>query len=213
MGIAKASRAPKETKAVRSLSPTTRLAMTFREIEIEGRKDWRNCWIFAQFAADEGDEDMVRVMETYKGLKNKERVSATPEFVCDLAGVNPNDFAAEIFRAYLSYSGDAGNLIAAAAHPKVVGATVKNAMTAKGHQDRRMLLDHAGFLPQKQGGGIHVNASANADSKTANVILPNELPTMESDTIRFTRSLKSNTTSQTIDAQVIAPAPVLPLGQ
>lgn len=74
-----------------------------------------------------------------------------------------------------------------------------------------MMLDHAGFLPQKQGGGIHVNASANADLKTANVILPNELPTMEADTMRFTRILKSNE-SQAIEAPATA-SPVLPLGQ
>ena len=186
MAAAVTTRAPKE---VAPLKPSTRLTLTFRELSVEGKKDWRHCFLFARHAA-ENDEEMAKVMAAYDGLKKRERAAATPEFVCDLAGVDPRDFAAEVFREYLSFSGDAANLIAAAGLPEVVRKSVEVAKTTKGVQDRKMQFEHANFLPQKQGGGIHVNANASVENKSA-VILPNELPSMESDTMRFTRVLKS----------------------
>ncbi len=187
MAVSKSSK----SAAVEPLAPTTRLTLTFRELVINGKKDWRHAWVFAQFAADSGDSDMVKVMECYKALKKKEQATVSPEYVCDLAGVDSNDFAAEVFREYLSYSGDAANLIEAASRPAVVKKQVAVALTTDGWRDRKMLHEHSGFLPQKTGGGIHVNASANADAKSA-AILPNELPSMESDTRRFTRTLKDS---------------------
>ena len=187
MAVAKSSK----SAAVKPLAPTTRLTMIFRELAIEGKRNWKNCWTFAQQVADEGDADMKAVMEVFNGLKKREQDGCTPEYVCELAGVDPNDMAAEIFRAYLSYTSDVSNLIAAAGHPEIVKKSIQFAKTEEGHRDRKMIFEHSGFLPQKSGGGIHVNATANADAKSA-AILPNELPSMESDTRRFTRTLKDS---------------------
>jgi hypothetical protein len=209
MAVATASR---ETKSVKPLAPQTRLTMTFRELAIEGRKDWRNCWTFAQFVADEGDEEMVRVMDCYRKLKRREQSTASPEFVCDLAGVSPNDFAAEIFRAYLAYAGDAANLIAAAGLPAVVRKSVAVAQTTKGVQDRKMQFDHANFLPQKSGGGIHVSANANAENQSATVISAPELVSMESDTLRYTRILKGEAAKTITEATTEEPHKVSALG-
>ena len=192
-------------------APKTRLALTFRELVIDGKKDWRHCWTFAQFVADEGDDEMVRVMECYRKLKKREQLTASPEFVCELAGVSPNDFAAEIFRAYLAYSGDAANLIEAASRPDVVAKQIKVALTTDGWRDRKMLHEHSGFLPPKTGGGIHVNASANAENKSATVIQAPELEGMEANTLRFTRVLKAENT-QVIEAPAEAPRGVPALG-
>lgn len=203
MSLTVSSKAP----AVRSLAPLTRLTMTFRELSIEGRKDWRHWVIFAQHAADEGDADMVKVMECYHGLKKRERQTATPEFVADLAGVSPNDLAAEVFRSYLSYASDASNLIEAAGRPEIVRRQVEFAKKEAGWRDRKMLHEHSGFLPQKQGGGIHVNAQANAETQTATIVQAPELPTMESDTLRFTRTLK-DTVSISDGQRKLSPPPV-----
>ena len=181
---------------VKSLAPTSRLAMVFRELAINGKRDWKNWIVFCQHAADEGDEEMQRVVECYNGLKKRERASATPEFVADLANVAANDLAAEVFRSYLAYSNDASNLIAAAGLPDVVRTSVRVAKTKEGVQDRKMQFDHAAFLPQRQGGGIHVNASANAENKSATIVSAPELESMEKNTLRMTRILKGELTEQ-----------------
>ena len=195
MALAKSVRIPRQPKA---LEPATRLTMTFRELQIEGKRGWRHCWTFAKFAAESGDEDMQKVIECYEALKPKERQTVTPEYVCDLSGVNPNDFAAEVFREYLRYSGDAANLIEAASRPEIVRRSVQIAKTKDGHRDRKMLFEHSGFLPPKTGGGIHVNATANSNNRSATFVQAPELPSMESDTLRFTRVLK-NTDVVTIE--------------
>jgi hypothetical protein len=199
VALAKSSRAAKEVKP---LEPVTRLTMIFRELAIEGKKSWRNWVVFAQHCADEDDAEMQKVMECYRGLKKREQQTASPEFVCDLAGVNPNDLAAEIFRSYLSYASDAANLIEAASRPEVVRKSVQFAKEFEGHRDRKMLFEHSGFLPQKTGGGIHVSANASAETKTAVIHAP-ELESMEANTLRFTKTLKS-APSNIIGAPVIA---------
>lgn len=208
MAVSEVVRAPRE-QAVKALTPTTRLTLTFRELAIDGRKDWHLCWTFAQMAADSGDEDMIALMECYNGLKKREKASATPEYVCSLAGIDPNDMAAEVFREYLRFAGDAANLIEAANRPDVVRRSVRFAKKENGHRDRKMLFEHSGFLPTKTGGGIHVNATANAETQNATVISAPELPSMESDTRRFTKVLKSEAV-QVIesDTPAIAPARV-----
>lgn len=206
MALATSSRAP----AVKPLEPQTRLTMTFRELAIEGKKNWRHAFVFARHAA-ESDPEMAKVIEVYDGLKKRERANASPEFVCDLAGVDPKDFAAEVFREYLSYSNDAANLVAAAGLPDVVRTSVKVAKTKEGVQDRKMQFDHAAFLPQRQGGGIHVNASANAENKSATIVSAPELTSMESDTLRYTKILKSESV-KVIDAPIEAPRGVPALG-
>jgi hypothetical protein len=197
----------RETKAVKALPPQTRLTMTFRELIINGKKSWKHCWLFARYAADSGDADMVKVIECYDGLKKRERESASPEYVCELAGVDSNDFAAVVFREYLSFSGDAANLIEAASRPAVVRKSVQFAKTPEGHRDRKMLFEHSGFLPPKTGGGIHVNASANAENQSATVISAPELPSMESDTLRFTRVLKGDAAKVIEASETPATAP------
>lgn len=197
MAVAKTTRAPKV------LAPITRLTLTFRELQINGKKDWRHCWSFAQFAADSGDPDMTAAMECFRKLKKREQETVSPEYVCGLAGVEPGDFAGQVFREYLSYAGDAANLIEAASRPQVVKKQVAVALTTDGWRDRKMLHEHSGFLPKKTGGGIHVSANATADAKSA-AILPNELSSMESDTKRFTKALKD---SEPLTIDVTAEAP------
>ncbi len=186
--------------------------MLFRELRIEDVKTWRNIWVFAQIAADSGNAEMAAVMECYRGLKTKkERASSTPESVCDLAGMDPDEFAAEIFREYLRYSSEAANLIAAASLPEVTRKSVQVAKTKDGWRDRKMQFEHSNFLPQKHGGGIHVNASASAESKNATFVQAPELPRPEDETIRFTRVLKDSQVT-TIDSQRALPPPVPALG-
>jgi hypothetical protein len=206
MALSEAKREPVRPKALHAAS---RLTMVFRELEIEGKKDWRNAWTFARYAADNGSVDCKAVVECYSRLKLRERAVATPEHVCDLAGVNANDFAAEIFREYIAFAGDAANLIEAANRSRVVRKSVAVALTNEGHRDREMLFKHSGFLPEKQGGGIHVNASANAENKVANVIRDTGMESMEANTLRMTRTLKGGFTA-TIEAapDAIAPASV-----
>ncbi len=179
--------------------PKTYLTMVLHELVVDGKKTWRNCWHFAKIGADAGQPEMMRVMETWNGLRVKERERMTPEEVLEIAGVDPRDFAAEVFREYLTMATDASNLIEAANRPAIVKASIDFAKKKDGFRDRQMLLEHGQFIQQKQGGGIHVSANANAENKSA-VILPAELGSMESDTLRYTRVLK-NSDVPAIEAQ------------
>jgi hypothetical protein len=171
----------------------SRLALIFRALTIQGHANWKNCWFFMECAAKDGDEEALKVFKVWKKLPKFEKDKRSPEEVCEMAGVDPRDFGAFVFREYLSYSQEAGNVIAAAGHPRVVAASVKIAQKEEGWRDREMLFRHQGFLPERQGGGIHVTANANADNRNA-VVLPAELPSMESDTIRMSRILKPGET-------------------
>lgn len=212
MAVTKSSRDPKN--AVKALKPQTRLTLVFKDLEINGKKDWRHAFIFCRFAAEHDSVDMAKVIECYDKLKVRERATASPEFLCDLAGVDVADFFAEVSREYYSFCGDGANLIEAASRPAVVRKSIQFAKTPEGHRDRKMLFEHSGFLPPKTGGGIHVNASATAENQTATVISAPELPSMESDTLRFTRVLKGDTTKviEASEAPAIAPARVPSLG-
>ena len=67
MAAAVTTRAPKE---VAPLKPSTRLTLTFRELAVEGKKDWRHCFLFARHAA-ENDEEMAKVMAARSVLANE----------------------------------------------------------------------------------------------------------------------------------------------
>lgn len=178
-------------KTVKPLDATTRLMLTFRHLEIDGHKSWRNLWCFAQHAADNGSDVCAKVMDFYKRLTRKEQRAATPEFICQEAGIDSDEFSGEVFASYMKYSNGAANVIAAAALPKVVKRSVAQALTPEGYRDRQMQFQHSGFLPTKQGSNINVSANANVDSRTA-VVTAAELPSMESDSLRFTKILRNN---------------------
>ncbi len=211
MALTVSRKAPPEEPPVKIAIPKSRLALVFRELAIDGIRTWSNVWVFCQVAADSGDQDCAAVMDCFRKLKKKERKKITPEAACSLVGVDPEEFAASIFREYLRYSDQAANLIAAAGLPGVVRKSVQVAKTKDGHRDRRLQMEHSGFLPQRNGGGIHVNASASAENKSATVIQANELPTMETDSLRFTRILKDSQVT-TIDGQRALPPGVPALG-
>jgi hypothetical protein len=205
----RAVRATRPIKAVNKTVPPTRLAMTFRDLALDGAKDWRNWVVFAQFAADDGDEDARAVIDCFRKLKPREKNEVSPEYVCDLAGVKPADLAAQIFRMVYIYAGDAAALIEAAARPAVVQKTVNVALTDEGWRDRQMLHQHSGFLPRPGGSNISVNASANVQS--AMFSPAHELPSVEVDTMRFTKALKDGKVIEG-EAVEIESSPVAALG-
>lgn len=73
-------------------------------------------------------------------------------------------------------SGEEAALVAATAHPKVVRKSVEMALTGKGVNDRKMLHQHAGFLPMPKtqfvtmNGGQQINASSQTQVNVA--VLP-----------------------------------------
>lgn len=83
------------------------------------------------------------------------------EDLCAAASISPDEFLAGVVPALWRRNTDLGRVISAVSHPKVVEATVTNAVKGGsfGLGDRRMLLEHEGFLPTKQGMQINVDAS------------------------------------------------------
>ena len=62
------------------------------------------------------------------------------------AGIRPSDFIGEVAKVAHEHNVDLGRFMAALAHPQVVKKTIAIAMKDEGHRERRILLEHEGFV-------------------------------------------------------------------
>jgi len=79
--------------------------------------------------------------------RRKVTLDALVTQVGDLA---PGEFVGAVARAAFELTGGVTDLIVTAALPELIVTVVKQARTLNGYQDRRVLLEHAGFLPTRQ---------------------------------------------------------------
>jgi hypothetical protein len=83
----------------------------------------------------------------YDSLTFKQRQAAPIEAICVKAGIDTEKFFATVAGAVFSQTRHTAELMAAAAQPDVVQATVDAALDPRGKVDRKMLHQHSGFLP------------------------------------------------------------------
>jgi hypothetical protein len=98
---------------------------------------------------------------------------ASLDDVCHAAGVAPKAMVQAISGLAFELNCDLSDFLAAVAHPEIVAKTIKIAKTREGVQERRMLLDHAGFLPQPKGTNITLSQRV---AMLANGAPPPQLP-------------------------------------
>jgi hypothetical protein len=98
-----------------------------------------------------GQPDALRWWAVWEGLAPSARTRVTLDEVCFAAGVTPKAIVQVVAGLAFDLNCDLGDFISAVDHPQVVAKTIEIAKTAQGTAERRMLLDHAGFLPQPKG--------------------------------------------------------------
>ena len=120
---------------------------------------------FVELAAYDKCEDAAKFLQCYQDLRVVDREKTSFDLLCASAGVSPVQLLKAIVGVAFDASVETANLVAAAAHPRVVETTVRSAKRLNseiGYGDRENLLKHAGFLPTPKGAVINVNATAQA---------------------------------------------------
>lgn len=132
------------------------LATVFRDI----KPSWRDYIVYVDYAANEGDEDMQKVMTCFMALPKKEKREVMPERLCELAGVKPSELVGAVCAQIWAHNQAESAMAAAIAHPEVVRQTAKAARNVKwGGRDRELFFRVTGSLPDKKGTTIINNNS------------------------------------------------------
>jgi hypothetical protein len=150
-----------------------------------------------------------RFVEAYDTLSEMDKSTIRLEVLCDASEITPSEFLGATIPALWSRNVDIGKLIASVNHPRVVEATAEAALGKFGMPDRKMLLDHAGFLPLPKGQQINIDLS----HKTLNTGVDSRevvgvgLPSFESDGIEIIHAIRGD--ASPTQAQLPAPSPII----
>lgn len=119
---------------------------------------------YLRIAAADGDPHCEVFLHVWDDLKPWEQKLATLDDVCAAAGVAPVKLVKAVVGTAYEANCDIANFVAAHAHPDIVAKSVEMAKTALGVEDRKMLFQHAGFLPTAKGSTINIGVSASASA-------------------------------------------------
>jgi hypothetical protein len=123
-------------------------------------------------AARERHDPARRWLAAYLDLTDYERQIVSFDDLCVVAGIQPSKLMAVVVDTVMTLGYHAGNVVAAHLHPAVVQATYRSAIRLDGEhaqiaqEDRKLALQHAGFVPIPKGATIHVSANAQAAAAT-----------------------------------------------
>lgn len=124
------------------------------------------------------DPSARRVLEAYYSLAPSMRRNLPIEAYCCAAGISPMRILELLTGACVRVGATASTIVAAVNHPRVVQATVDNALTPEGHADRTDLHKAVGFLPTPRGAHTNIqivqNAQANATPTVVSAPAPEQ---------------------------------------
>jgi hypothetical protein len=150
----------------------------------------------------ERDDRYKALVFMYDETAESNRHKLKLEFMCESAGIPNDQFVGDTISAIFKRNSDIGKLIAAAAHPKIVEATVEHAQKVNGFMDRKMMHDHVGFLPVPKGMTIINDNSKKTlvaggqaqvqGGGTAEDTSRTSLPSFESDTLESTKAIRGD---------------------
>jgi hypothetical protein len=127
-----------------------------------------------------GSEDpQARKLLDMRARLNKCQADSIPfEAYCVAADISTKDAFGLISKETMDQFSQVSTLLAKAAHPAVVQATVRSALTLDGMADRKMLHQHETFVPIARTSivNVHGHQMIDARQQTANIAL---LPPLE----------------------------------
>lgn len=142
-----------------------------------------------EYLRSSDDPDALKIMEKLKTLPKKLQNLLSIEVLCAASGVPTKRVLGIVAEQAFGQSKLEGDLIAAAAHPRVVEKTVEEALKSSGDKEKKLLLQHSQFLPlPKSSTVVFGNQNIDARQQTANVTI---LPSLESGARRMTDRFNS----------------------
>lgn len=164
----------------------------------------------------EKDARFQQIVFMWDETKESDQHKLKLEVLCSTCGVTQGDFIGMTMSAMHERNLDIGNMIASAAHPKMVEATIENAQRANGFMDRQMMHQHTGFIPTAKGTSIVIDNSKktlNAGGAPIQSIPSAEgggtrlgMPSFEDETMSATRAIRGDAGVGSV-GQLALPAP------
>lgn len=121
------------------------------------------------------------IIESYEKLTPPAQRTVDLDGLCKTHEVESSHFLAVVAEAAHKFSQNSSILVAALNMPMVVKKSISVAQTDEGHRDRKMLFEHAGFIPTSGGITITQIAKANAASQANNSATERGMSTFEAD--------------------------------
>ena len=148
----------------------------------------------------EKDERFKMLVYVYDECPDSDKPRLKLEVLCSQSNITQGDFIGMAMAAMHERNLDIGNMIASAAHPRVIEATVENATRANGFMDRQMLHQHHGFIPTAKGTSITIDNSkkvlnaggAPQTPLTEGSVTRLGMPSFEEETMSATRAVRGD---------------------
>jgi hypothetical protein len=123
------------------------------------------------------DSSAARFLDAWDALVACEQLSAAAaDAVCEQIGLAPLDLLKAVADATTRFSMYTARLRAAVAMPSIVERSIEVALTDKGIADRKMQLQHSGFLPTPAESNTNIalmqNAPLNATAQPVITVAP-----------------------------------------
>jgi hypothetical protein len=123
------------------------------------------------------DSSAARFLDGWDALAACEQQSGRmADAVCEQIGLAPLELLKAVADATIRFSMHTARMMAALAMPSIVERSIEVALTDKGIADRKMQLQHSGFLPTPSGAQTKIavmqNAQLNAAAQPAVVVAP-----------------------------------------
>jgi hypothetical protein len=115
---------------------------------------------------------------------SEEPSGRTADAICEQLGIVPLDLLKAAAGAAVHFSASTATILAAAALPSIVERSIEVALTQKGTADRKMQLQHSGFLPVPAGTNIAI-VQSNVAAQPVVVAAPSPEQTIRRFTQRF----------------------------
>lgn len=156
-----------------------------------------------------------KLVWAYDELSAMDQEKIRLEDLCAGAEILPTEFLGMIAQVAYSHNLDVANIIAAVHHPRIVEATIANAIeNPYGTEDRKMLHAHHNFVPQPKGTTISINnqpqAIAAANSKIVAMEGTGGLPSFETEGIEIAQAIRGDEGRGVV---ISSPSQALPPGQ
>jgi hypothetical protein len=129
-----------------------------------------------------GDEKVQSVVKAWDAMTSDGRRRTKIEDLCVKECLSPGEMLARVAQDAHDTGLDVIKLIRGVAHPRVLQASIKQALKAEGYKDRELLMKTSGFLPTPTGQTFNVNASAKAQAAAVTEPVKG-LPSFEQDII------------------------------
>lgn len=142
--------------------------------------------------APELEPQLKRVVDEWDRLPPVGRKYKSIDQLCQIKGVDPIHFIAVVGEAAMRFRDNAQILIAALSAPAVVERLAKEAVKPDKVEDRRMFLQHTGFLPTPRGVEVRMSQIA----QQVNTDVDGDFPRVE-DTIFETDEIARRPLTQT----------------